>query len=57
VSMQTVASDSAASATGHGGTCIVKTRVVTSAPAAPDAHSQTLVESGRDLVAHGGRAG
>ena len=56
VSVQTVASGSAASATEQSTTCIVKTRIGTSAPADPGAHPQPRAEIGRRLVVHGGHA-
>jgi hypothetical protein len=56
VSVQTVAPDSAGSATGRSGTCIVKARIVTSAPAASDAHAQPRAAVGRPRIAHGGHA-
>lgn len=56
VTVQTVVSGSAASASGPGGTCIVKTSIVTSAPVAQSAEVQPQLDVGRHLSARGGQA-
>jgi hypothetical protein len=55
VSVRTAVSGSAASATGHGGTCIVKTRIVTSAPVTSAAHPQPQVDVAH-VAPRGGQA-
>jgi hypothetical protein len=56
VSVQTAVSHAAASPTGKSGTCIVKTRIVTSAPAAPAASPQPQIDGARQLATRGGHA-
>jgi hypothetical protein len=54
VTVQTVVSSSAASANAPSGTCVVETRIVTSAPATAD--SQPRVDVRRHLSTRGGPA-
>lgn len=56
VLVETVVSESAASTSGPSGNCIVRTRIVTTAPVAPRALVQLRSEIGRYVRSHGGRA-
>jgi hypothetical protein len=57
VLVETVVSQSGASPPGPGGSCIVKTRIVTNTPTAPRAQVRPGSEIRRPVTSRGGRAG